>query len=131
MASVIDSGSFVLELPYPPSVNRYFRMFRNRIVTSAEAREYKAQAGWLARERGLHAPLDGPVALRAFLHPRATKMKSKAVMPRCIDLDNALKVALDAMNGIVYEDDRQIAEIHITREKPMPGGRLFVQVRAA
>lgn len=36
------------------------------------------------------------------------------------DLDNAIKLALDAMNGIIYVDDRQVAEIHAYRHKTKP-----------
>ena len=31
------------------------------------------------------------------------------------DLDNLAKGALDALNGIVYQDDRQVVELHVYR----------------
>ena len=33
------------------------------------------------------------------------------------DLDNALKSVLDAMTGIIYEDDKQVASVHMARRR--------------
>ena len=35
---------------------------------------------------------------------------------RRADLDNFNKLSLDALSGIVYEDDSQIAELHLKRD---------------
>jgi len=47
---------------------------------------------------------------------------------RRVDLDNALKVALDAMQGAAYEDDRQITDIRIRLRQPIEGGGMTVTV---
>lgn len=88
-------------LSYPPSANRYWRKWRNRIVKSDEARGYQAYAGWTAKSAGatLHA---GQVALHLRIYrPR-----------RCRDLDNCLKVLVDALQGVSYTNDNQVREIH-------------------
>ena len=89
-----------ITLPYPPSANRYWRNVDGRMVKSAQARQYQESAGWIAKEQGLQ-PLAGSVAVdvRVF---RPTRRG---------DLDNCLKVVLDAMKGIGYEDDSQIVKI--------------------
>lgn len=37
------------------------------------------------------------------------------------DLSNAVKLIEDAMNKVVYEDDRQIAELHLYRHETPKG----------
>lgn len=47
----------------------------------------------------------------------------------CMDLDNCLKVTLDALKGIVFEDDSQVYRILAERGDPDPtGSRLEVEV---
>ena len=94
---------------------------------SAEARAYKSHAAWQAKRAGL-APLAGRVTLAMTLHPKRPKRASKAET-RCIDLDNALKVAIDALNGVAYVDDSQVVDLHIVRGEPVQDGAIAVQVR--
>lgn len=93
-----------ITLPYPPSANRYWRNVNGRMVKSAEARGYQESAGWMAKEQGLQ-PLVGAVAVDVRVYRPAQRG----------DLDNCLKVVLDAMKGIGYDDDSQI--IRITAER--------------
>lgn len=90
-----------IELPLPPSSNRYWRNFRGRMVVSDEARAYKLQAGWLAVAAGAQI-LEGALSLSIDVY-RARKAG---------DLDNKLKVLLDSLQGILYKNDSQIVEIH-------------------
>ncbi|EMS6149722.1 TPA: RusA family crossover junction endodeoxyribonuclease, partial [Neisseria gonorrhoeae] len=46
-----------------------------------------------------------------------------------IDLDNALKVALDALQGVAYHNDRQVRRIAADyADEPVAGGGLAVEV---
>jgi len=93
-----------LTLPIPPSANRYWRVVNGRPITSAVARNYKLAAGWMAKEQGVEM-VSTPVYLRIdVFRPRKSG-----------DLDNYLKVLLDAMSGILWEDDEQIVQIVATR----------------
>ena len=47
---------------------------------------------------------------------------------RAGDLDNSLKVLLDALNGIAFEDDSQVVEIHARREEDPANPRVEVQI---
>lgn len=112
-------------LEYPISTNRYWRNFNGRTVMSAEAREYKAMAAFRWREAGhvLHA---GQVLVELLLHPRMTK-QGEASKSR-MDLDNCLKVAIDALNGVAFVDDKQVRKLVAEVVDPVPGGGLSVRV---
>ena len=119
-----------LVLPYPVSANRYWRTFtyldkvtrKPKAVTvpSEEAKTFKAEAGWRAKEAGCRAPLSGPVEVRFILVP-ANRV--------CMDLDNALKVSIDALKGIVFTDDSQVYRLVAVRAEPdAKGARLEVEI---
>lgn len=118
-----------LTLPYPVSANVYWRSFVPRghsraIVTlSDEAKAYKATVGKLVREAGIRAPIKGRVAISVQLFPARPQDWARRARKdpmnwdddvRCIDLDNANKVLLDSLKGLVIEDDkwvrRQVSE---------------------
>lgn len=118
----------IVQLDYPPSTNRAWRMASGRMVQQRGVKAWKQRAGWMARAAGF-APLEGPVRVVATLHPKMTA-RGQASRKR-IDIDNALKVALDALNGVAYGDDRQIVETTARVGEPLPDGGLTVCVEAA
>lgn len=122
-----------LKLPYPISTNRYWRTYRGRdgypvTVPSDEARQYKAQVGWIAKAAGLRSPIPGHLEVRVVLHPLRPKKIRIDRDVRSIDLDNALKVAIDALNEIAYGDDSQIRRIVAERGDPVDGGGLAIEI---
>ncbi|HEZ3118789.1 TPA: RusA family crossover junction endodeoxyribonuclease [Neisseria meningitidis] len=115
-----------LILPYPVSANRYWRIWRNRAVRSAQAAAYKKTVRRIAQEAGA-MPSEGSVAVRLRLIPKANKDGS--ANKTVIDLDNALKVALDALQGIAYHNDRQVRRIGAEyADEPVAGGGLAVEI---
>lgn len=109
-----------LTLPYPPTANKYWRVFRGRAVKSAEAREYQRQARllFMVEHCARSVCLSGPVAVYV-----------KAYRPRKLgDLDNTLKVALDALKGLAFEDDSQIVAINAERHEDKENPRLEIEV---
>lgn len=105
-------------LPLPPSANRYWRNWRGRMVVSSEARKYKEQAFKALAEQGAVCLGDGPVAIliRVF-----RKIKSG-------DLDNRIKVVLDSLRGVIYQDDKQVVEIHAFRHDDRDNPRVEIQI---
>ena len=109
-----------LTLPYPPSVNHYWRNLSNgRTVISREGRAYRELVWALMREQGVPKQtgrLDVHVAL---------------VMPdkRRRDIDNAMKALLDSLAyASVYEDDSQIDKLTVERCQVEPPGAAIVTV---
>lgn len=103
--------------PLPPSANRYWRTYRGRPVVSDEARRYKQTLAMLAKVDQVQ-PLTGPVAVTVAVF-RARKTG---------DLDNRLKVLLDAMQGLFYINDAQICELHATLHDDRADPRIEVTV---
>lgn len=115
-----------LKLPYPVSANRYWRIWRNRAVRSAEAAAYKSVVRRIAQEAGV-MPSEGSVAVCLRLIPKANKDGS--ANKTVIDLDNAMKVTLDALQGVAYHNDRQVRRIAAEYgSEPVAGGGLAVEI---
>jgi len=108
-----------LDLPYPPSVNHYWRRVGARTLISREGRRFRERvASYLALRR--LRPLSGPLAVRVTVHPPDRRRR---------DLDNAMKALLDALeHGGAYEDDSQIDHLDIRRGSVVPDGKVTVQI---
>ena len=82
------------------------RMGRNgKFYTPRTTREYEESVAWFAKAAYKGEPTKDPVRLDMTIR----SSKSRA------DTSNILKSIEDGMNGIVYVDDKQIKEIHISR----------------
>lgn len=104
-------------LPYPPSANRYWRTYRNRVVKSAVATAYIRQV----RDTNPSAPVSGEIAVTIDVYRPAKRG----------DLDNSLKIVLDSLIGIAYVDDNQIISIIARRHDDKKAGRAIVVVENA
>lgn len=107
-----------LILPYPPTTNSIWRHYRGATVLSRKYQAYKVEVAYLA---GLQqAPkLCGPLAVTGHVY-----------RPRKIgDVDGSIKALLDSLNGICYEDDKQITELHWFRhdDKQDPRAELTIE----
>jgi crossover junction endodeoxyribonuclease RusA len=118
----------VILLPYPVSANRYWRTFRNRTVRSAEATKYRKEAQ-LAFLLAGSKKIDGPVRVAIKFHPRANK--DGGASKSRLDIDNVIKVTLDALNGLAYDDDKQVVAVSAELSTPIPCGGLTVTMEAA
>lgn len=117
-----------LELPHPISANRYWRIFRGMAVKSSEARQYKQDVQTIAVYQQVPEPMSCAIHLEISYHPKRPK-NYKGGPVRAYDLDNCLKVAIDALNGIAWHDDKQITHLAISRCEPVPNGALIVRWR--
>jgi len=94
--------------------------------TPTKTRDYESIIAQAAKNAMLFAePLKTPVAAYIYVtvpvptsYPKWRKeMCLKGFQRPCKrpDLDNILKAYLDAMNGIVYDDDTQVVSLHSTK----------------
>ena len=108
------------ELPWPPSVNHYYRHVGPRVLISRDGRKYREQI--VARfHTDRVAKYTGPVELDIELYPPDNRRR---------DVDNSLKCLLDTFTHAgLYEDDSQIQRLTIIRREPMPpDGLAFVRI---
>ena len=113
-----------LELPWPPSVNHYWRRVSTpagvRTLVSKEGREYQKHASQIVLVNRAAKRMDGRLAVSIELYPP----------DRCKrDIDNSLKSVLDALtHAKVWLDDEQIDLLVVERKTPEKPGRLVVTV---
>lgn len=109
-----------LTLPYPPSINHYWRTARGRTYISDEGRKYRASvSGILAR-----LPIFGPLTTRL-----AVSIKLNPPDRRRRDIDNVQKPLLDALqHGGAYVDDSQIDWLLTERGEVLKGGQVVVNI---
>lgn len=108
-------------LPLPPSSNRYWRKFNNRMVLSKEADEYKLAVYWAIRERGIPTLLTGPVTVTVEVYRKR----------RAGDLDNKLKCLLDAIQGVLIVNDSQVVELHAYLDDDPKNPRVELSLKEA
>lgn len=107
------------ELPYPPSVNHYWRRVGWRTLISREGRRYRKEVvALLAAQRA--RPLNGRLFVRVTVFPPDGRRR---------DLDNVQKALLDALQqGGAFHDDSQIEELVIKRGAVIRGGKTIVEI---
>jgi crossover junction endodeoxyribonuclease RusA len=109
----------ILELPFPPTVNQYYRNVNGRTLISKQGRDYRQEVMRLIGK--VEEPIKERVSVRIF-----------AYMPdnRRRDIDNLNKSLLDAItHSGVWLDDSQIDDLHITREPAIiKGGTIKIVI---
>lgn len=113
-------------LPTPPGANRLWRTYRGITVKSPLARAWQAQAALLAKAKGIQ-PATGAVALAIVLHPRRTKSGQASKIR--LDVDAPIKATLDALQGVAYQDDKQVVRVSSEIGYPLPEGGITVTVQ--
>ncbi len=138
-----------LVLPYPISANRYWAtrvvkpkggQARAMTYVTPEAEEYRQKVRAVALAAGVSRPMLCRVEMWLRLYPaRPQDWARRACLDPagwddgvlCMDLGNAEKVLADALQGIVYDDDRRIWRQHKERMEPdAKGARVELAIRA-
>lgn len=111
--------SVQLRLPYPPSLNTYWRHVGPRVLISRKGREYREAVALACMAQG-RPHIDGRLIVTVDAYPPDRRVR---------DLDNMLKGVLDALHHAgLYDDDGQIDELTIRRGAVTEGGLLVVHV---
>jgi crossover junction endodeoxyribonuclease RusA len=90
------------------------------VYMTSEAKALKDEYAWLAKAQNASKP---PFTERLSVSI-ALFFKTKTKR----DLDNFNKLILDALTGIVYEDDNQIDDLHIVRHHDPQQPRIVITV---
>ena len=107
------------ELPFPPSVNHYYRRVGPRTLISREGRRFRERVCTHLAASGVR-PMAGALRVEIEVYPPDRRRR---------DIDNSMKALLDALqHGGLYRDDSQIAKLQIERRNVVPGGRTLVRI---
>lgn len=107
------------ELPYPPSINHYYRHVGPRVLISREGRKYRERVIAIIRSK-MPERLTGHVKLSIELYPSDRRRR---------DVDNCLKPILDALQhaGLMVNDS-QVKDLHAYMREPMEGGLCYITI---
>lgn len=113
-----------IKLPWPPTVNTYYRNFNGRMLISKKGRAFAEEVGLICcRERIANKKLEGRLAVEIEAFPPDRRKR---------DIDNLLKSTLDAVNkAAVFIDDSQIDELSIVRREVSKPGYINLRIGAA
>lgn len=121
-------ATLTIELPLPPGVNNQYVTVGRRRVLSKEAKAFKRNVAKLVD----HYRADG------LLSPRIESALGTSLLgayltfyfetPRRRDLDGGLKIALDALATAIGFDDRDIVDLHLSKQIDPLRPRLEVQL---
>lgn len=107
-------------LPYPPTVNTYWRRVGNRTVLSAGAKRYRENVGAAVLQQGRRRTFTEEVALEVEFRPPDKRRR---------DLDNLLKGVLDSLAYAgVYLDDSQVRRVVMWFGPVEAGGAALVSL---
>lgn len=111
-----------LELPFPPSVNHYYRRGGERTLISRKGRRFLA--GVLAHMAAVGVgQLSGPLRVEIEVYPPDRRRR---------DIDNVQKALLDALqHGGLYQDDSQIVKLNVEKRSCVAAGRVIVRLEEA
>lgn len=117
-----EQAEVAFVLPLPPSANDYWEIGWHAkkpcLILTAEARGYKTGVAML--HRGTVRPLEGRVELSLVVHfPRSSRS----------DVSNRIKVLEDALQGVAYDNDRQVGRVAIEEGVSSGDEPGFVDVR--
>jgi Holliday junction resolvase RusA-like endonuclease len=108
---------------------------RTYLPASHPVNAFKALVQLKAAEVMKGAMMDGPVRMElAYFFPRPasmTKKRGNNQLVACVkkpDCDNLAKSVADALNGIAYKDDAQIAELYVRKLICSPETRVGVSI---
>ena len=94
------------------------RFFKGRVFSPKDTHGFADKIQ--AQAKAVHIEkIEGPVALSVYIHraiPKSASKKRKALLDTtwCSakpDIDNVFKSVMDALNGIAWNDDTQVARI--------------------
>ncbi|TNV14927.1 RusA family crossover junction endodeoxyribonuclease [Buttiauxella sp. B2] len=117
-----------LTLPFPPSVNTYWRSpnsgpLAGRHLISAKGRQYRSDttAAVIEQLRKIPKPFSAELSVNVVLYPPENRRR---------DLDNYLKALFDSLtHANVWEDDSQIKHMEVSWGPLIPKGSTEITIR--
>lgn len=114
-------ADYDFSMPFPPSINGYWRTFRNRQVISKRGREYRKASISHLESIGLSGEnVEGALSVHMVINPPTL---------RKYDIDNFCKAPFDALSHAgFWLDDDQIFKLSIEKGEKVKGGRIDLKI---
>ncbi len=114
-------SDYQFTIPFPPSVNGYWRSYKGRQIISSRGRDYRQRCIEAMKEQRIHnEKLNCRLGVYVRFHAPDKRRR---------DLDNYLKAALDGITHAgFWVDDEQIDKLTIKRAENVLHGELVVTV---
>lgn len=110
---------FTITIPYPPTVNTYWRHVGSKVLISREGRAYR-ELVWASFIEQRASKITGDLAANIVLYPPDKRRR---------DLDNTMKAVLDGLQHAgAYDDDSQFKYLCLYWGEVFPGGKAVVTI---
>jgi crossover junction endodeoxyribonuclease RusA len=110
---------YAFTVPGPPVGKERPRLGKGRVYTPSRTKAYEQRVQAYALQAQVK-PIKGPVKMEIHCYYPDARRR---------DIDNTSKAAMDALNGIAYADDSQVAELLTT--KRIDRGDPRIEIRLA
>ena len=108
------------ELPYPPSVNHYWRRVGARTIISRGGRAFRQTVCSILATRQFETMV-GPLVVDVIVYPPDRRRR---------DIDNVLKSLLDSLeHGGAFHDDSQVVDLHVRKSNIVADGKVTVRIQ--
>lgn len=117
-----SEGMVTLVLPFPPSMNTYWRNLNGRTLLSAKGRRYKREviAAVYEQLKKKPKPITDNVAVKVEFYPPNNIRR---------DMDNYFKALFDSLTTAgVWVDDSQIKRIESDWCESIKNGKLLINI---
>ena len=114
-------SEYILELPWPPSVNGYWKPIGGRLLISKKGRQYRKDVVTLMALKKLFGQnLTGRLSVFMELHPPTL---------RKYDIDNRCKAVFDALSHAEFwQDDELIDQLTVIKRPKVRGGKIILHI---
>lgn len=115
-------GDYEFTMPWPPSVNGYWRTFRGRQIISKRGRQYRLDVADKCKELGLLGEkISSGISVFITLNPPTL---------RRYDVDNFNKALFDGLtHAEFWIDDEQVQRLTVQKGEKIKGGNIEVTVK--
>lgn len=113
-----------IKLSLPPTLNHTYRVVHKGMIKTKDAKSWQEYAGLMViqelQKKGLEADLRGDYHVTMDLY-----------LKRSRDVDSSIKLLLDALEGVIWKNDKQVQQILVRKWKTSNEPCLELEIKNA